>query len=560
MNVNTADKMYQSAVGSRGNYNQQCTEAAEIASPRDRLFQESQTEGTKLRIRQFDTLTEHIHDRATNKFVQMTSPKHKRYSGFASTKLSSDENKVEDQRALDDIEETIFDARYRPKGGFSDARNNSVRSFLGYGNGVMFIDKGPDRETPITYRYCHLANTHFIVDGLDNIIGVFFSRKMGSHQIVKEFGEDKVPLKILELSKRETITSQVESREKSVVVHMVLENEDYNPAKKGIKHMKYISRHFVCGARGEKNNYLREGGYRVMPYAISRDAHMPHETYGRGTLLKILPEIKMRNGLRKIYIEAGHKAGRSTLLFKDDSSINMKQVRPGKGIVGGLDANGQPNVVPLNQGINMPILGEMMEELKQIVKQAFNADTSISNMNEERERITATEILTRSQEEATSLSYHAAIDEDQMQSSIVEREIDILDNDWGMLPRILDEVEEGAEQTTSSMKYKVYFKSNMTFAQKSDDVLAANRLLEAAQAVAPFDPTVVHTFKTVEYMKIVQEGNGVPAAMMATLKEYEAAVKKDQEREMQSQLMQNAGGLASGAQTILEGSPDAGAI
>jgi len=545
-------KVYHKAKGDRGNTDNHWHEAAQFGSPRDRIFIEHRTPGTKLRQSQYDESAELTLDRATSVLMSMTSPKHQRYFGFEHVPdILSGDNGFDNakQDSLDRAEDILFEARYRPKGSFSEARYQYMRSLLGFGNGIVFCDKGPDRSTPITYRFCHLSNTHIIVDGLDNITGVFYSRALTASQIVFEFGKDNVPTTILEQSERIEQLGSQESGEKHTVVHAVMHNEFFDPRSLNKEKMKYTSKHFLANNKDD-HGFLREGGYRTMPYAITRDEHLPNEIYGRGTLQKILPAIKMINQQKRTHIAAGHRIATPALLLRDNSSMNVNQIKPNSIVAGGLGSDGKPNAVPLSHGVNLEVSEVMLRDTREIIQKAFNMDLLVSNMSENRDRITAFEIATRSQEQARTIGPLAARDEDQFQNTLVERELDILDMDWGAF----DDFEE-----FDNTEFNIVFKSQLSFAQKSDEVLSLTRSFEFAQGIAQFKPEIMNKFDYSEAMDIVGSANGTPGRAFISKEEYEAINNKERESQETEAMMQNAGGMAQ-AVDILGGSPDAGAI
>ena len=544
--------IYKKAKGDRGNTNSHWNEAAQFGSPRDRIFIEHQTAGTKLRQNQYDESAELTLDRATSMLMSMTSPKHQRYFGLEHSPdiLAQDQDfNKERQDQLDKAEDILFDSRYRPKGRFSEARYQYLRSLLGFGNGIVFCDKGPDKNTPITYRFCHLSNTHIITDGLDNIVGVMHSRKLTAPQIVSEFGEDKVPGLIAEQASSANAIGSQEGGEKHEVVHAVMLNDFYDPSSLNQRKLLYSSKHFLPNCT-EDTDFLKESGYRVMPYAITRDEHLPHEIYGRGTLQKILPTIKMINQMKRTHIAAGHRVATPTLLLRDNSSMNVNNLKPNGIVHGGIGSDGKPNAMALDHGINMDVSDIMLKDTRDIILKAFNMDLFIANMSETRDRITATEVLTRSQEQARTVGPLAARDEDQFQNALVERELDILDNDWGAFDDF-DEFE--------NTEFNIVFKSQLSFAQKSDEVLAITRTLEFAQAVAQFEPQVMNKFDFSKTIDAVGMANGTPSRILLSNEEYSAKNEEQAQQAQAQSMMENAGGMAKGIE-ILGGSPNAGGI
>jgi hypothetical protein len=202
-------------------------------------------------------------------------------------------------------------------------------------------------------------------------------------------------------------------------------------------------------------------------------------------------------------------------------------------------------------GNNIEVSQIMLDDGHRIIDREFDMDLFITNMSETRDRITATEVLTRTQEQARVAGPLAARDEDQFQNTLVERELDIL-LDWGFF----------GKRSEVEFSFSIQFKSNLSFAQKADEVLSITRTLEAVQAFAQFDPSAIHTIDTYSSIEAISMANGTPARTMASREEFDAKLEQEAQDAQNQSLMENAGGLAQAAQTVdvLGGSPNAGAI
>jgi len=528
---------------SRGVYDEQWQQCARLASPRDSIFNTERSPGQNVRTEQFHSGAELALDTSSSYFKAFTTPDGQRWHALQSDELGHADKEA--TQLYDDIEDVLFKYRYLPEAMFSKSRYEAVRSMDGFGNGIMYIERGPSKELPIRYRYCHLSQCYMTVDNFDMVNGMYYHRKLTAKQIVDEYGEKNVPDEVLERLKNPAYTGSHGPEGTFDVIHSVTENNNYIPGNPNKLKKKYKSRHFMLGKDSSKG-FLKMGGYDTFPYAVVRDTHSPNEIYGRGKLQKVLSEIKVLNQIKKTYLQAGHNAAAPTLLMRDDSSLNPAHIVPEGIAVGGLDSNGKPTVAALERGSRVEIAEALMQEENAIIDRAFHLNLYVSQIGDNRDRVTATEITARQQEQVRIIGPQASRDESEFLGPMVERELDILDS-WGLLP-----------DTGETLNFNVVYRGALSLAQKSDEVVGANRTAEAVLNAAQANPAISKAVDWYDYVRIVHTGNGAPASMMLSREEFDEAVTAEQQQQAEQSMMENAGGIAQGVNTLLQG--DANAI
>lgn len=533
-----AKQAFTSMQRSRGTYDDHWQECARFGSPRDSIFYTERSPGQKLRSEQFHSGAELALDTSSSYYKAFTTPDGQRWHGLQSPELGRDSK--EDRVLYDEIEDILFKYRYLAEANFSASRGEAIRSHDGFGNGIIYIGRGETLDLPIRYRYCHLSQCYMTVDNYDVINGMYYHRKLTPKQIIDEYGEENVAKSIIEKANNPSMVGSHGAGATYSVVNSVTENPDYDPNSPNKLKMKYKSRHFMIG-EGEEKGFLRKGGYNVFPYAVLRDTHTPDEVYGRGKLQKCLSEIKLLNQIKKTYIRAGHNATTPTLLMRDDSSINPAHLVPNGLAVGGVDSNGNPTVRPLDRGSRFEIAEHLMEEENAIIDRIFHLNTYISEIGNTRDRVTATEITARMQEQVRVIGPQASRDEAQFLGPMIERELDILDS-FGLLP-----------ETGERFEFDITYRGALSLAQKSDQVIGANRTAEAVLNAAQADPSILKAMDWYEYANFVGVGNGAPAQIMLSRDEYNAAIQQEKQEAIQQSVIENAGGLASGVNTLLAG-------
>jgi len=528
----------------RAPYDDHWQECARFASPRDSIFYTERSPGQKLRSEQFHSGAEIALDTSSSYYKAFTTPDGQRWHGVQSAQLGREDKAS--RVMYDDIEDILFKYRYLPEAKFSSSRHEAVRSMDAFGNGIMYIERGPSPELPIRYRYCHLSQCYMTVDNFDVVNGMYYHRKLTPKQIADEYGEDKLPDKIKERLNNPAMAGEHGPSNTFAVVHSVTENPDYDPSSPNKLKKRFKSRHFLL-TEGEEHGFLRKGGYDTFPYAVARDTHTPDEIYGRGKLQKVLSEIKLLNQIKKTYIRAGHNNAEPTLLMRDDSSLNPAHLDPGGLAVGGLDSSGRPTVQALDRGSRVEIAEALMKEENDIIDRVFHLNLYISSIGETRDRVTATEITARIQEQVRIIGPQASRDESEFLSPMINRELDVLDS-WGLL----DEINEEGD-----IEFDIAYRGALSLAQKSDQVIGANRTAEAILNASQADPTVLKAWDWYGYAKFIGEGNGAPAHLMLSRDEFDAAIEAEQQAQLQQSVMENAGGLAQGVNTLLGGDANA---
>jgi hypothetical protein len=359
--------------------------------------------------------------------------------------------------------------------------------------------------------------------------------------MIQQFGEDKVPdgVKNKEGS---------EKNRKYTVIHTCEPNPDYDPDPNNINPLKHEYISYYILVEGE-DAILKKGGYKNFPYAISRDTQAVREVYGRSVSMAILPTTKMLNQMKKTDITAKHMAIQPPNLMKDDGSIQVADFRPGKMIVGGLDAAGNPNIVPYNTGVRVDISDVARAEEQGLIREAFMLDLFINNLERE---ATATEVMTRSSEQARLLAPLTGREETESFAPQIERELQLLE-DIGALPPMPPElIEAGGE-------FEIEFKSPIANSQKADEAIGASQTIQAAIEVSAFAPEIMDKVDVDEYMDIISEANGTPSRMVKSdemvAQIREARAKEQQMAQMMeaAQPLSQAGLNAAKAEETLQG-------
>ena len=498
-------------------------EVAEVTSPRDRNFTGFFSPGDKKRTSQYDSVTELSLSRASSFYDAVTTPRNKRWHGIRSN-LPTLNNNQRVREYYDEVENVLFQHRYGPGSNFPSQRHEQIRSLFGFGNGAIFVDLVGNK---IRYKCIHLSNLYLDENAWGIVDVVYRKCEMTGRQIEQQFGEAAVPQTVK--NNQHTGTTQT-----YCVIHTCEPNPNYVPESLNPEERKYIS-HYIFNETEKK--ILETTGYDNFPYAISRDSKSPREVYGRGIGMAILPNTKMLNQIKKTHIEAAHMNVRPTLLMKDDGSVNAVDLRPGKIIRGGIDAAGNPVLAPLNHGARYDISSDLLASEYGMIREAFMLDLFISNLERE---ATATEVLTRSQEQARLLSPMSGQEETESLATMIEREIN-LHNVAGHLPEMPPElIEAGGD-------FAIEYTSPIANSQKADEALGATQTIQAAFAAAQFDPSALDVVNLDEYIRLQADANGTPAKVIRAMEDVQAMRQQRAQQEQMMAMMENAKNVSGAA-------------
>ena len=521
--VNRVIERFEAMRSFRSVFERHWENVAEVVSPRDRNFTAFFSAGEKKRRLQYDSVTELSLNRATSFYDSVTTPRNKRWHGLRSSQYSLNSNQRV-REYYDIAEDVLFQQRYGPGSNFAQARNEQIRSLFAFGNGVIFTDLVGDK---VRYRPIHMSQLYFDENAWGQIDVCYRELDMTKRQMEQQFGEDALPRSIKNQTKSD---SQMMYK----VIHTCEPNKDYNPDSLNPEERKFISYYVL---HSQERSVLSIAGYDNFPYAISRDQLSPREIYGRGIAMGILPNVNMVNQIKKTHIEAGHMSIRPTLLMKDDGSVNSVDLRPGKVIRGGLDASGNPTLSPLNHGARYDISADLLATEHNMIREAFMLDLFISNLERE---ATATEVLTRSQEQARLLAPMSGQEESESLAFLIERELN-LHEQAGHLPPMPEELREEMGD------FQIEYTSPLANSQKADEALGATQTIQQVYAAAQFDPSVLDVVDFDAYIRLQADANSTPAKVLRSDEDVAAIRQQRAQQEQMMAMAQQAKPLADAA-------------
>lgn len=512
-------------------------EIAERVLPRqDDFLNARRMEGEKRTEKIFDSTAVLAADRAASAIDSLITPADQQYQGLApeDDRLTDDH---ETKLYLEDLTKLLFRMRYRPQANFQSQNHENLVSLVVFGTLGMFVDE----VLGLGARYKSIALPELYI--AENHAGMvdYVHRKfpMSARQALQKFPKG-LPEGIVKAADKEPFR-------KFDFIHCVKPNEDPKHGNKTYRGMSFSS-YYLCV---EGKSILSEGGYRVMPYMVSRHVTAPRETYGRSPAMMVLADIKMLNEMEKTTIRAAHKIVDPPLLAYGDGILNAFNTRPNAINYGGVDDQGRQLVVPMKTGSNLPIVFEMAEQRRKQINDAFFV--TLFQILVQNPQMTATEALIRAQEKGQLLAPTVGRQQSEYLGPMTDREIDIY-SAAGIIPPMPPKLR------ASGGGVKVIYTSPLTRLRRAQEGVAIARTIEALTPFAqvPGHEDVFDIFNKSELPREIADINGVPERVLLSREEYaqlqqeKQAAKAQAAQQQQLEAIQTAANAAKNAGQAVE--------
>lgn len=140
-----------------------------------------------------------------------------------------------------------------------------------------------------------------------------------------------------------------------------------------------------------ENNIVSTGTFETNPYIIFRWAVSSGELYGRGPVLRALPDIKTANKVVELVLKNATIAVSGIWMADDDGVINLQNINLSPGAIIP-KAVGSSGLTPLTSGADFDVSQLILKDLRERIRHALLADR-LGLLSEK--EMTATEIMAR---------------------------------------------------------------------------------------------------------------------------------------------------------------------
>ncbi len=524
---------YEQLKGLRGTWENHWQEVARVVLPRyDSFTDHMVTKGEKKTQDIFDSSPVQGLNRFSSAMTQLIAPQAQTWHNLKSNIDELNENS-EVKEWFDEVNRILFRARYSARANFGSQLQESLLQLGAFGTAVLFIDE--NLLGGIRYKAIHLAELFFATDHQGNVNKVYRKFKLNAHQANK-FPEwqGRLPEKI---SKASNAFQEFE------FMHVVMPREDYDPTRVDAVGKKWVS--YYVSLEGKV--MLSEGGYREMPYAISRYNTTPNEVYGRSPAMEALADIKTLNRQMKDHIDSVHRTVNPAILAYDDGlmgggSMNIN-LRPNAINYGGISMDGRQLIQPFNSGNRVDINEALLEQRRTSINDSFLV--SLFQILADNPQMTATEVMIRAQEKAALIGPSASRQQSELLGPMVERELDILMSQFSLPPMPQELLEAEGE-------YEIVYDAPINRMQRSEEAIGMARTLEFATPFIQVKPNLINLFDAEESIRMVADINGVPAKALVTREEFEEMMEADAQAAEQQQMVEQMQPAATAAKDVAQ--------
>ena len=435
----------------------------------------------------------------------------------------------------------LFNVFNKPAANFPAQAHELYLDLAAFGTAVMLVE---DQGGTVRYRTRHLGECHIAESASGRVDTLYRHWAWTARQAVQAFGE-RMPDQIARMA-------ETEPQRQFMFVHAVFPRTERRIGSE-LKTDKPFASVYVSL---EPRQVIAEGGFDEFPYMVPRWSKLTGERYGRSPAMTILPDIKMVNSMVKTVIVGAQKMIDPPLLAPSDGFLNPIRTKPG-GInyYDALAARGPDSIKPLLTG-GQPRLGlDLIQSVQQAIVRGFHVDWLTLRQGD---RMTATEIRQRREEQLRLLGPVVARSQTEFQDPAIERTLQIeirrsrpfwaagRDGPLPIPPRELVEAE-----------LKIDYITPIGQAQKAVRVESMARVIEGVERMMAFDPALP---AMVDAEASVREIADIYAAPMKMLKPPEAvaavraAMAEQQQRQQESaQATETAGAAKDLAQARAAG-------
>lgn len=353
-----------------------------------------------------------------------------------------------------------------------------------FGTSVMRIEEDDDMVVRFSARPIYEVYIDENYKGQIDTVSYEYTKPL--RHIVQEFGVEELS------SELQRMYAQDPNKE-VCVIHLVQPNSDFNPYANKARQKKFVSYHVIK----ETKETISIKGFNENPYVVSRWIKSPGETYGRSPAMKALADVKMLNVMKKTIIEGAQLAIRPPIQVPDDGVLLPIVMKPGG--TNYYRAGSKDRIEPLNTGAR-PDLGEnLLEEVKQSIREAFFIDQLQVVLGD---RATTVEVMQRRDEQLRILSPVHGRQQFENLRPTIERVFGIATRK-GLLPP--------APSIIQGRNLQVRYKSEIARAQETADADKLSRVFGIIGPLAGAKPEMLDNFNEDEIVKDLADRFGLPA-------------------------------------------------
>ena len=433
------------------------------------------------------------------------------------------------KRFCESLRDLLFRVRYAPNANFASQAYEHYMGLGAFGTSALFVQDALGKG--IRYQSIPLAELFIQEDAAGVVDTVYRKYELTARQAYQKWGE-KLPEAIAKCVEKEP-------ERRFEFIHAVRPNEELDRTKKNYKGMAFNS----CDVAIEGRMELSRGGYRTMPYAVSRYTTSPREVYGRSPAWDAIADIKTLNEMAKTSLRYGQLVVDPPWVTADVDSLSPFAMRPGSINAGYMTEQGQVLAKSLAPETNPNFTLEMANQRRESINRAFLV--TLFQILVDTPQMTATEAMLRAQEKGALLAPTVGRQQSEFLGPLITRELDILQTSG-----VIGQLPDALRQTGGQLQ--ITYDSPLTRAQKAEEGVGIMRTLEALTPLANIDQSVLGVVNAERTFRRLADINGAPMDMLNTVEEMQAKQQAQQQQMDMQSMMQAAPIAAQTAKTMAE--------
>lgn len=491
----------------RGTWENHWQEIVDLVLPRKDQITKRTTPGEKKNTHLFDSTAQHalevlasaLHTMLTNPSIPWFDLK----TGIPEIDERDDVRKWL-QKSVQTINNSLNDSNFQ-------TQIHEVYMDLGsIGTALLYMSQND--EGKLHFKSIQVANGLIAEDQYGRVNTVYYCFKMTGTQLINKYGEESFSEDMLRKMKADPMT-ELE------VIQAVFPNDTFNPFKKSFTNKKYASVHVLK----EDKKVIKEGGFKEFPFAAPRWNKSSNEIYGRSSAMKVLPDIKLINEVKRTTIVAAQKTIDPPLQAPDEGAVLPLKTNPGA--INYYRAGTKDRIEPLMTGSRVDFGFQFIEDLKASIRQGFFIDQLQLN---EGPQMTATEVVQRTEEKLRVMGPILGRLHTELLKPIIDKTFDML-LESNSLP-------EGAPEILKGKNLEIQYSSMIARSQKASEADNINRILGTIGPLIELDPNVMDNIDTDATVRHVATLFNGPQVMLRDKQDVEET--RQAKAEMAQQQMQ----------------------
>lgn len=419
------------------------------------------------------------------------------------------------KRWLEEVEEIMY-SEFNRSNLYAETKTLADNAVC-IGHGTMLEDYDYDRNK-LRFSANRMNEIYLDTDEYNEVTTCYRKFLMPLKKAVDFFGLEKLSEHSQDAYKEE---HGKRWNDNITILYAVYKRTNYNKEIPNAKNMPYAAVY----VEWEQDHIIEESGYQEFPYAVFEWDKIPGTAYSESPAMSAMQDILFLNKANKATMDIAQTSSRPPMVASEDildidtSPAGITYVKNGD------------TLQPLQTGQNYPITIDILEKIKQSVKDWFNVDFFLMLQHQQRQ-MTATEVSELQGEKAAVLS-NLIVNFNNTLTRIVQRSFNLLYEE-GKIPQ----PPESLIGTGTSLK--VEFVGPLAQAQRRYHQSGGiNVALQYLAPMAQLFPESLDFIDQDEAIKKLLIGNGMPQSAIREDKDVEAlrSARAEQAAAQQRQAM-----------------------